>query len=45
MTAPMRELRLLAKDRAALLWLGIAALVAGLSVSFACTKSPRSTRF
>ena len=34
MTAPMRELRLLAKDRAALLWLGIAALVAGLSVSF-----------
>ena len=32
MTASSRELRFLAKDRAALLWLGIAVLVAGLSV-------------
>ena len=33
MTAPMRELQFLAKDRAALLWLGIALLVAVLSVT------------
>ncbi|MYE80763.1 MAG: DUF3526 domain-containing protein [Gammaproteobacteria bacterium] len=32
MTGPLRELQFLAKDRAALLWLGIAVLVAGLSV-------------
>ncbi|MYA88290.1 MAG: hypothetical protein F4X97_07545, partial [Boseongicola sp. SB0662_bin_57] len=32
MTGPMRELQFLAKDRAALLWLGMAVLVAGLSV-------------
>ena len=32
MSGPMRELHFLAKDRAALLWLGIAVLVAGLSV-------------
>jgi len=32
MNGPMRELQFLAKDRAALLWLGIAVLVAGLSV-------------
>ena len=32
MTGSLRELRFLAKDRAALLWLGVAVLVAGLSV-------------
>ncbi|MXX28546.1 MAG: DUF3526 domain-containing protein [Gammaproteobacteria bacterium] len=32
MSGPIRELQFLAKDRAALLWLGIAVLVAGLSV-------------
>ena len=32
MSGPMRELQFLARDRAALLWLGIAVLVAGLSV-------------
>ena len=32
MSGPMRELQFLAKDRAALLWLGIAVLIAGLSV-------------
>ena len=32
MTGLMRELRFLGKDRAALLWLGIAMLIAGLSV-------------
>ncbi|MDE0692751.1 MAG: DUF3526 domain-containing protein [Gammaproteobacteria bacterium] len=33
MSGPMREIRFLAKDRAALFWLGIAVLVAGVSVS------------
>ena len=32
MSGPMRELHFLAKDRAALLWLGIAVLIASLSV-------------